>query len=172
LFSPCSIRILIAEEIFSIMSKVSFSDRCDLNCIGHPKAFSISNTVTIQKTGASSIDPLPGHLMHQLVMALPPRGDGKIWAGSVSWTASKPVENVVLHGYNSSVTADIAHGQPLTAPFGKRQVAITLFKPSSGTPVASSSTSFAGNALAFHTLSGDKFTVTYTIDETAKKLTQ
>jgi hypothetical protein len=30
---------------------------------------------------------------------------------------------------------------------------------------------FAGNALAFHTLSGDKFTVTYTVDATAKQLT-
>jgi hypothetical protein len=30
---------------------------------------------------------------------------------------------------------------------------------------------FAGNALAFHTLSDDKFTVTYTVDATAKQLT-
>jgi hypothetical protein len=30
---------------------------------------------------------------------------------------------------------------------------------------------FVGNAVAFHTLSGDKFTVTYTVDATAKDLT-
>ena len=65
------------------------------------------------------MDPLPGHSTHQLVMALPPRGDGKVWVGPVSWTASKPVEIVVLHGYNSSVTADTAHGQPLIATLGK-----------------------------------------------------
>ena len=58
------------------------------------------DTVTIQKTGVSSTDPLPGHSAHQLVMALPPRSDGKIWVGTVTWTASKPVELVVLQGYN------------------------------------------------------------------------
>ena len=129
-----------------------------------------SDTVTIQKTGVSSPDPLPGHSAHQLVMALPPRSDGKVWVGTVTWTASKPVEVVVLQNYNSSVTgADAAHGQPLTAPFGNGAVAISLIKTPSGTPVASGTMPFAGNALAFHTLSGDKFTVTYTVDATAKQ---
>jgi len=129
-----------------------------------------SDTVTLQKTGVSDTDPLPGHSAHQLVMALAPRSDGKVWVGTVTWTASKPVEVVVLQNYNSSVTgADAAHGQPLTAPFGNGAVAITLVKTTSGTPVASGSMPFAGNALAFHTLSGDKFTVTYTVDATAKQ---
>ena len=129
-----------------------------------------SDTVTIQKTGVSSPDPLPGHSAHQLVMALAPRSDGKVWVGTVTWTASKPVEVVVLHNYNSSITgADAAHGQPLTAPFGNGAVAISLIKTPSGTPVASGAMPFAGNALAFHTLSGDKFTVTYTVDATAKQ---
>lgn len=128
------------------------------------------DTVTIQKTGVSSTDPLPGHSAHQLVMALPPRSDGKVWVGTVTWTASKPVEVVVLQGYNSSVTADAAHGQPLTAPFGNGAVAISLIKTNSGTPIASGSFPFAGNALAFHTLSGAKFTVTYTVSATAREV--
>jgi hypothetical protein len=78
-------------------------------------AANMSGNVTIQKTGVSAPDPLPGHSAHQLVMALPPRSDGKVWVGTVTWTASKPVEVVVLHMYNSSVTADAAHGQPLIA---------------------------------------------------------
>src|SRR5919202_3639608 len=130
----------------------------------------MGDTVTIQKTGVSSPDPLPGHSSHQLVMALPPRDDGKVWVGTVTWTASKPVEVVVLHGYNSSVTADAAHGQPLTAPFGNGAVAISLVKTASGTPIASGSMPFAGNALAFHTLSGAKFTVTYTVAATAREV--
>jgi len=128
------------------------------------------DTVTIQKTGVSSPNPLPGHSAHQLVMALPQRSDGKIWVGTVTWTASKPVQMVVLQGYNSSVTADTAHGQPLTASFGNGQVAISLVKTSSGTPIASGSFPFAGNALAFHTLNGNKFTVTYTVAATAREL--
>ena len=138
-------------------------------------AASAANTtgkLTIQKTGVSDTDPLPGHSAHQLVMAIPPRSDGKVWVGTVTWTASKPVEVVVLHGYNSSVTADAAHGQPLTAPFGKGSVAISLVKTPSGTPVASGSMPFVGNAIAFHTLNGDKFVVTYSADATAKDLTK
>ena len=132
----------------------------------------MTGNVTIQKTGVSSTDPLPGHSAHQLVMALPPRSDGKVWVGTVTWTASKPVEVVVLHMYNSSVTSDAAHGQPLTAPFGNGSVAISLVKTPSGTPVASGSMPFAGNAVAFHTLNGDKFVVTYTADATPKQLTK
>ena len=135
-------------------------------------AANMGGAVTIQKTGVSAPDPLPGHSAHQLVMALPPRSDGKVWVGTVTWTASKPVEVVVLHMYNSSITADAAHGQPLIAPFGKGSVAISLVKTPSGTPVASGSMPFAGNAVAFHTLNGDKFVVTYTADATPKQLTK
>jgi hypothetical protein len=60
----------------------------------------------------------------------------------------------------------------LTAPFGKGSVAISLVKTPSGTPVASGSMPFVGNAIAFHTLNGDKFVVTYSADATAKDLTK
>ncbi len=132
-----------------------------------------ANTVTIQKTAESTVDPAPGHSGHQVVMALPPRDDGKVWVGTVTWTASKPVEIVVLHGYNATVKPDSDHGSPLTAPIAPgKQVAISLVKTSSGTPVPSGSMTFVGNVVGFHTLSGDKFTVTYTLDAVAKQLTQ
>lgn len=133
--------------------------------------------VTIQRTATSGVDPLPGHQGHQLVLALPPRIDGKVWVGTVTWTSSKPVELEVFHGYNQSVTPDAAHGAALTAPLGKGKVAITLISPSvlaggpiQSSPVASGSMNFVGNAIAFHT-SGAMFTVTYSVDATAKKLT-
>jgi hypothetical protein len=128
-----------------------------------------TTTVNAQVPGMTTSQENTTTAQQQLVMALAPRSDGKVWVGTVTWTASKPVEVVVLHGYNSSVTADAAHGQPLTAPFGNGAVAISLIKTPSGTPVASGAMPFAGNALAFHTLSGDKFTVTYTVDATAKQ---
>lgn len=132
-----------------------------------------ADTVTIQKTAESTVDPLPGHSAHQLVMALPPRDDSKVWVGTVTWTASKPVEVVVLHGYNSTLKPDSSHGTLLTAPTGPgKEVAISLVKTNSGTPVASGSMRFVGNAVAFHTLSGDKFTVTYSLDALAKPLSQ
>jgi hypothetical protein len=132
--------------------------------------------VTIQNTTVSAQDPLPGHQGHQLALILPPRTDGKLWVGTVTWTASKPVELVVLHGY-TNVTSDAAHGVPLKAPFGSGAVAITLIAPSqSGTivsgPVPSGSVPFAGTAVALHTLSGQKFTATYTVDATANTPTK
>jgi hypothetical protein len=69
--------------------------------------------------------------------------------GDVTWTASKPLEGVVLRGYNGSVVSTQTapqFGEPPTAPFGGGEVAITIVKPYSGTPVNSGSISFAGNA--------------------------
>jgi hypothetical protein len=160
---------IIAAAALGGLGGVIYPTTINANAQDQSAATPTSDTVTLQKTGVSDTDPLPGHSGHQLVMALAPRSDGKVWVGTVTWTASKPVEVVVLHGYNSSVTADAAHGQPLTAPFGNGAVAISLIKTPSGTPVASGAMPFAGNALAFHTLSGDKFTVTYTVDATAKQ---
>jgi hypothetical protein len=133
----------------------------------------LPNEVTWQKTQTSAQDPLPGHESHQAAIALPPRTDNNVWVGDVTWTASKPVELVVLHGYNGSAVSNQTvsqFGEPLTAPFGGGQVAITLVKPDSGTPVNSGSMDFAGNALAFHTLNGDPFTVTYTVNAASEGL--
>ena len=121
-----------------------------------------------QVTAMSSMDPLPGHESHQLVLAVPPRDDGMIWSGTVTWTSSIPVEVVVLHGYDTNLKTDSAHGVPLTAPFANGKVAITLIKPDSNSPVPSGSFTFAGTALAFHTLDGKPFTITYTVDVFAK----
>jgi hypothetical protein len=106
-------------------------------------------------------------------MALPPRDDGKVWVGTVTWTASKAVEVFILHGYNSTLKPDASHGSVLTAPVGQgKEVAISIVKTSSGTPIHSGSMRFVGNAVAFHTLSGAKFTVTYSLDAVAKPLSQ
>src|SRR6266702_4739779 len=133
-----------------------------------------STHVTIQNTTVSGQDPLPGHQGHQLALILPPLADGKLWVGTVTWTSSKPVELVVLHGY-TNVTADSAHGVPLTAKFGTGSVAITLIGPSqfvpASDPIASGTAPFVGSAVAFHTLSGAKFTVTYSVDATANSPT-
>jgi hypothetical protein len=72
-----------------------------------------------------------------------------VWVGDVPWTACKPLEGVVLRGYNGSAVSNQTvpqFGQPLTALFGEGEVAIIIVKPCSGTPVNSGSTSFAGNA--------------------------
>ena len=62
-------------------------------------------------------DPLPGHETHQIVIALPPGDDGKMYIGQVTYSASKPVQVVVLNQFNATAT-DEEHRQPLNAPFG------------------------------------------------------
>ncbi len=130
-----------------------------------------STPFIVQNTTKSMQDPLPGHEAHQIVIAAPPRDDGKIYSGIASFTASQPVEVVMLHPYTSGVnTTDT--GEPLNAPFGDGKVAISLMKQFTDSPVNAGSFVFAGNALAFHTLDGKPFVITYTIDGDISSLTQ
>ena len=41
----------------------------------------------------------PGQPSHEVVFALPLRNDGKVWSGTVTFTASKPIEVEILHTY-------------------------------------------------------------------------
>ena len=135
------------------------------------EATDISRKFTAQTTAMSDVDPVPGHSAHQLVVAIPPRDDGMIWKGVVTWTSSVPVDVVVLHEYNPSTKID-ERGTPLIAPspFTEGEIAITLVHPDSGSIVPSGSMSFVGSALAFHTIDGTPFTITYTVDAFAYKI--
>jgi hypothetical protein len=117
-------------------------------------------------------------LPHQIVVALPPRLDGKIWTGTVTFTASKPIEVEVLHRYNPTSPPDLKHGEPYNAKWiDGSPVALSTMTMFSNTPVTVTNTPistgsfvFTGSALLFHKTSGDPFTVTYTIDVVAKPL--
>ena len=129
-----------------------------------------------QGTVSSVQDPLKGHEKHQAAIILPPRKDGAVWTGVLTYTASRPVEVVVLHLYDvkntTKIPKDFATELTAPAPFGKpgQEVAITLIKPDySDSPAPSASIPFSGNALVLHTLSGKKFTATYTVEAVAQK---
>jgi hypothetical protein len=130
---------------------------------------------TAQKTATSTVDALPGHEMHQAVIVVPQRTDGKIWVGTLSWSASKPVEVRLLQNYDANVKPDAAHGKPVTAPFAQGESAISLLLQDNGAGTVPSynagSMNFAADQVAFHTLGGVPFTVTYTVDAEAKSLT-
>jgi hypothetical protein len=115
------------------------------------------DSLVVQNTTTSIQDPVPGHSAHQLALVAPPREDGKIWSGVVTFTASKAVDIVVLHPYDRPeiVATNQSFGEPLNAP----------------NPFAAGSLPFAGTALAFHTTTGEPFTVSYTLDAEAKSPT-
>jgi hypothetical protein len=121
-----------------------------------------------QATVASGQDPLPGHESHELAFVLPPRSDGGVYSGVLTYTASKPVEVVVLHNYDPQNTTAVPeeYGTELTSPLpgGDGNIAITLFQPPYEAGINSASVPFTGNGLALHTLEDDPFTATYTVN--------
>lgn len=140
--------------------------------------------VRIQNTSMSK--PAPNAqlnnqtLPHQIVVALPIRHDGKIWTGTVTFTASKPIEVEVEHKYNRyNMTIDAQHGEPYHAKwFDGTNIALSTMTMFTNTPVALTNTpigtgsfTFTGSALVFHKTDGIPFTVTYTLDVTANALT-
>ncbi|HEX6562531.1 MAG TPA: hypothetical protein VF016_10950 [Nitrososphaera sp.] len=140
-----------------------------------------STIVRIQKTVMSAPAPVTaqGHPTHQVVFALPLRDDGRIWSGTVTFTASKPIEIEVMHRYNPAVTPTAEYGQPPVAVINGTTITYSHMTGivdtpilSGDSPIASGTFDFTGSALVFHKRSGEPFTVTYTIDAVAKTLTQ
>lgn len=132
---------------------ISSTSNMSISAFAEPKMFAI------QKTDKSAQDPLPGHETHQIVIALPPRSDGKMYSGQVTYSASKAVEIVVLNPFNATAT-DEQHGQPLNAPFGNGSVTASVMNQFNG-EFNAGSTTFTGTALAFHNIKGEQFSVTY-----------
>jgi hypothetical protein len=141
------------------------------------------DSVLIQNTSLSM--PAPSakinnqQIPHSIVVALPIRSDGKIWIGTATFTASKPIEIEVVHKYLPKIKPDIDHGEPSNAKwFDGSPIALSTMTMFSNTPViitdkpySVGSFNFAGSALLFHKTDGQPFSVTYTLDAIAKNLT-
>lgn len=136
--------------------------------------------ITLQNTSMSIPAPVrhPGQPSHEVVFALPLRDDGKVYSGTVTFTASKPIEVEVLHTYSPQQKIDSSHGEPYHAVLpGNNSIAITQLRDlvdvpleNNGTGISSGSIGFAGNALVFHKTTGEPFAVTYTIDAELKDI--
>ncbi|HJU05273.1 MAG TPA: hypothetical protein VJ692_08960 [Nitrospiraceae bacterium] len=130
-----------------------------------------SEHVAKQMTITSMQDPIPGHAQHQLGMLLPPE-DGAIYSGTLTYTASKPVEVVVLHAYDAKVKPDAEHGDVLTGMINGKPYAISVMQfPNNIKATNSATVSFTGSGVALHTLSGEKFTATASIEAARHHLT-
>ena len=123
-------------------------------------------------------------IKHQILPILPIREDGKIWSGTITFTASKPVELEILQKYNPDQKPNATHGEPFhnllahPHPFlDDIDVAFTLLKDLvdthlviNGTTISSGTFDFAGTGLVLHQSDGVPFTATYTVDAVAKEL--
>ena len=125
-----------------------------------------------QGTVTSSQDPLPGHEEHQRATILPLRTDGSVYTGVLTYTATEPVEVVVLNVQNLNTTerarlnaTDSEFGALLTSPLDNQtSLVINIITPDYGdSPVPSASIPFAGNAVWLHTLDGTPFAASYAV---------
>ncbi|MFQ5587596.1 MAG: hypothetical protein ACE5F7_02045 [Nitrospiria bacterium] len=129
-----------------------------------------ANKVIRQVTLTSVTDPIPGHGAHQLALLLPP-DPGKIFTGTLTFTASKPVEVVVFHEYQLNKEPGTAYGSVLVGDIGGKKYAISVMQFSSDVKATNSSTvNFTGSGVALHTLNGDKFTASATINAVQEKI--
>lgn len=107
------------------------------------------------QTITSLQDPGQGHESHQLAIILSP-SEGTIYDGSVTFTASEPVQVVVLH----EISESDSKGQPIWTIDGEKIYALSLMEKESN----SDSFEFTGAALALHSKTSKQFTSTVSVD--------
>jgi hypothetical protein len=165
-------------------NKACINEEVDAAELRQSSSSVLQDIITVQNTSmlvpASNARTNNRSVPHQIVGALPIIHDGKIWVGTTTFTASKPIEVEVEHKYDPKVIPDIRHGAPLNAKGidNTTRIALspmTIFSNTpvtiTNTPISTGSFAFAGSALVFHKTDGQPFTVTYTLDATAKPLT-
>lgn len=133
-----------------------------------------------QGVSTSSPDPLPGHEAHQSITILRLRNDNAVYSGTLTFTATAPVEVQVLHrnmtttgggGAATTTTAtpvipeEFGTMSMLPLPGGNGIVTISNIIPSfpEDTTTFSGSVPFTGNAIALHNIEGEPFAATYTV---------
>jgi len=79
---------------------------------------------TSSGTITSSQDPAVGHETHQLAIILPPTSN--VYKGILSYSASEPIQLVVLHG---PLGPGDVQGQAIWTPDGKTKFAMTFVDP-------------------------------------------
>ncbi len=103
-------------------------------------------------TVRSDVDPVPGHENHQLAMLLPPDTTGRVFTGTLSYNATKPVDVVVLFPYSPPGPPSASHGVLETFDGGGQLYSFTNIETGKFATVP-----FSGAGLALHTLSGEPF---------------
>jgi hypothetical protein len=126
-----------------------------------------------QGTITSSPVPIPGLEEQQRATILPLRQDGSIYTGVLTFTATEPVDVVLLNTQNLNeteqsilnATEDAEFGTLVTAPLDNQtSLVITSITPTYGdSPAPSASIPFAGNAVWLHTPGGEPFAASYAV---------
>jgi hypothetical protein len=131
----------------------------------------IGDKIVQQGTVTSDVDPLRGHEGHQAAVILPPRNDSALYAGTLTFTASKPVQVAVINKYDidnaSSSQAAERFGTLLTAqaPWNTSATVTPLMMNMDylDSPTMSKMMPIVGNLVALHTMDGEPFIANYAV---------
>ena len=120
----------------------------------------LANARTIKKiqftqTVTSTQDPGQGHGNEQMAIILPP-SSGSIYHGSLTYSASEPVQVIILHKINK----DESKGQPTWTVDGNTLYAQTSIDSGSN----GGTLDFSGSALSLHSMDSSQFTATASFD--------
>jgi hypothetical protein len=127
------------------------------------------STQTISQQGlvTSSTDPLPGHETHQSAVILRLRADNAVYDGTLTFTASKPVEVQVLHRAPNStvptIPTEFGTLNVLPLPGGEGSVTISNIIPQYQEGGFVASLPFSGNAISLHNIDGEPFAASYSV---------
>ena len=135
------------------------------------EAPAIGDKIVQQGTVSSDVDPLKGHEGHQAAVILPPRNDSALYAGTLTFTASKPVQVAVINTYNiDNATSSQAAGRFGTlltaqAPWNTSATVTPLMMNIDylDSPTMSKMIPFVGNLVALHTMDGEPFIANYAV---------
>jgi hypothetical protein len=138
---------------------------------GQQEQSTIGEKIVQQGTVSSDVDPLKGHEGHQAAVILPPRNDSAVYSGTLTFTASKPVQVAVINMYNldNATAAQIPDkfGQLLNAPAPWNTSAtvtpLMMNVEYLDSPTMSKTIPFVGNLVALHTMNGEPFIANYAV---------
>ena len=140
--------VLVAASLFTGIFLVSTASDQFVDA-GSTKKVHFTDTIT------SSRDLGQGHESHQLALILSPN-NGTIYDGSMTFTASKSVQIVVLH----EILPQESKGQPIWTVDGDTVYGWSLIDLQE----KAGSFEFTGAALALHSSSPEEFTATVSVD--------
>ena len=162
--------------IQDIVAQTSNENETNQTSTSTDKEPAIGETFVWQGTVSSMPDPLQGHESHQVTVLLPPREDKAVYAGLLTFVASKPVEAVTLHYYDTEgrdIPQEVLdeYGLVMNAPAPWSEgdsvaTAMMALPYEDDTPTFSNNVPFVGNVLGLHTTDGEPFMATYTVKAT------
>jgi hypothetical protein len=116
---------------------------------GSTKKIQFTQTIT------STQDPGLNHSNEQMAIVLPPN-NGSIYHGSITYSASQPIQVVILH----QIDKGDSKGQPIWTVDGNTLYAQTTIDSNSN----GGSLDFTGSAIGLHSMNSSQFTATVSVD--------